>query len=83
MNMPRSFVLALLLVAAPVAMGQSTHSTAPEIAVIPTGNLRLKAFLSKHAGPGPFPIVPFNNGSGGAASAHTVGLKPNDSGQES
>lgn len=48
-------------------------SIVPEIVVIP-GKLRLKAFLWKPAGPGPFPAVLFCHGSGGADSGHTAGL---------
>jgi hypothetical protein len=41
-------------------------SIVPETVVVPSGNLRLKAFLWKPNGPGPFPTVLFNHGSGGA-----------------
>jgi dienelactone hydrolase len=36
--------------------------------------LRLKAFLWKPSGPGPFPAVLFCHGSGGADAGHTAGL---------
>jgi carboxymethylenebutenolidase len=42
--------------------------------VIPSGKLRLKAFLWKPNGPGLFPTVLFNHGSGGADADHTAGL---------
>ncbi|HEY7000701.1 MAG TPA: alpha/beta fold hydrolase [Candidatus Udaeobacter sp.] len=49
-------------------------SIAPETVVVPSGNLRLKAFLWKPAGPGRFPAVLFCHGSGGADADHTAGL---------
>ncbi len=49
-------------------------STVPEIVVVPSGKLQLKAFLWKPKGPGPFPTVLFNHGSGGADADHTAGL---------
>src|SRR6476659_4048609 len=56
-----------------IAMGQSA-SIVPETVVVPTGKLRLKAFLWKPNGPGPFPTVLFNHGAGGADADHTAGL---------
>ena len=49
-------------------------STVPETVVVPSGKLQLKAFLWKPNGPGPFPTVLFNHGSGGADADHTAGL---------
>ncbi len=69
-----AFVLLLASTFVPVALGQSSQSIAPQTVEIPSGNLRLKAFLWKPAGPGPFPAVLFNHGSGGADAAHTAGL---------
>jgi carboxymethylenebutenolidase len=70
------FGLALLLVCTPVpvTLGQSSQSIAPQTVEIPSGKLRLKAFLWKPSGPGPFPAVLFNHGSGGADAAHTAGF---------
>ncbi|HEX9154359.1 MAG TPA: alpha/beta fold hydrolase, partial [Nitrospira sp.] len=68
----RFFVFALLL--SGVAAGQSSPSVAPQIVEIRSGGLRLKAFLWKPVGPGPFPAVLFNHGSGGADPGHTAGL---------
>ena len=56
------------------AVGQSSALVAPQTVEIPSGNLRLKAFLWKPAGLGPFPAVLFNHGSGGADAAHTAGM---------
>ena len=49
-------------------------SIVPETVVVPSGKLQLKAFLWKPNGPGPFPTVLFNHGSGGADAGHTAGL---------
>jgi carboxymethylenebutenolidase len=46
----------------------------PETVVVPSGKLRLKAFLWKPSGAGPFPAVIFCHGSGGADAGHTAGL---------
>jgi dienelactone hydrolase len=68
----RFFLLALLFPA--VSLAHSSPSSVPQTVEIPSGNLRLKAFLWKPAGPGPFPAVLFNHGSGGADANHTAGL---------
>jgi carboxymethylenebutenolidase len=39
-----------------------------------SGNLHLKAFFWKPNGPGPFPAVLFNHGSGGPDASHTAGI---------
>src|SRR5215472_8261071 len=49
-------------------------SNVPETVVVPSGKLRLKAYLWKPTAPGPFPTVLFNHGSGGADADHTAGL---------
>jgi carboxymethylenebutenolidase len=49
-------------------------SVAPETVVVPSGKLRLKAFLWKPSEAGPFPAVLFCHGSGGADAGHTAGL---------
>jgi len=56
-----------------IAIGQPA-SIVPETVVVPSGKLRLKAFLWKPNGLGPFPTVLFNHGSGGADADHTAGL---------
>jgi len=66
-----AFLFAPLLVA--LALGQPA-SIIPETVVVPSGNLRLKAFFWKPDGSGPFPTVLFNHGSGGADADHTAGL---------
>jgi carboxymethylenebutenolidase len=46
----------------------------PKTVVVPSGTLRLKALFWKPHGPGPFPTVLFNHGSGGSDANHTAGL---------
>jgi len=57
-----------------VLAAEQTASLVPDTVVIPSGKLRLKAFLWKPAGPGPFPAVLFCHDSGGADADHTAGL---------
>ena len=70
-------VTALTFLFAPLSMVLVTGQPAsivPETVVVPSGKLRLKAYLWKPTGPGPFPTVLFNHGSGGADAGHTAGL---------
>jgi len=64
-----SLFLATLLASVTVA-----QSSAPQTVEIASGELRLKAFLWKPSGHGPFPAVLFNHGSGGSDAAHTAGM---------
>lgn len=64
------FVFPLLLSVA--AFGQASQPIAPQIVEIPSGSLRLKAYWWEPAGPGPFPAVLFNHGSGAADAQHTA-----------
>jgi carboxymethylenebutenolidase len=67
--------LLVLITLAPVAFAvESPVSIVPETVVVPSGKLRLKAFLWKPTGPGPFPTVLFNHGSGGPDAGHTAGM---------
>jgi carboxymethylenebutenolidase len=75
MRSGRFFVLGLLFALTSVAVAAGQASIDHEIVTVPSGKLRLKAFLWKPSGPGPFPAVLFNHGSGGADSAHTAGLQ--------
>lgn len=66
--------LAFLFVLTSAALAiDEQGSVAPETVVVSSGQLRLKAFLWKPSGPGPFPAVLFCHGSGVDAS-HTAGL---------
>jgi len=64
--------LVLLLLRSVVAFGQSPQRIAPQIVDIASGNLHLKAYLWEPLGPGPFPAVLFNHGSGAADGQHTA-----------
>ena len=67
--------LALLAAVTSIApiRGQPVSISA-ETVVVPSEKLRLKAFLWKPNGPGPFPAVLFCHGSGDADADHTAGL---------
>lgn len=65
---------ACVLVLSVSALSQSTPSMVPQTVEFPSGKLRLKAYLWKPAGAGPFPAVLFNHGSGGADADHTAGM---------
>jgi carboxymethylenebutenolidase len=66
-----AFLFALTSVA--LATDQQVSIT-PQPVVVPSGKLRLKAFLWRPSGPGPFPAVLFCHGSGGIDPGHTAGL---------
>jgi carboxymethylenebutenolidase len=69
-------VLALALQLSAVAFAQKVSLSAPpavpQIADVRSGESHLKGYLWKPAGPGPFPAVLFNHGSG-ADPQHTAG----------
>lgn len=67
-------VLVLALTIARVAIGQPSAPAARQTVEISSSKLHLKAFLWKPTGPGPFPAVLFNHGSGGADAATTSGM---------
>lgn len=70
-------VLALALQLSAVALAQTVSSSAPpaapQIADVPSGELHLKGYFWKPAGPGPFPAILFNHGSGADDPQHTAG----------
>src|SRR5882724_3022367 len=70
------FAFSVLLSSA--AVGQLLPPTASETIIVPSGNLRLKGFLWRPPGPGPFPAVFFNHGSGSTDGAHTGDLEITD-----
>ena len=72
--------LLFVLTSSALAIDQSP-SLVPETLLIPSGKLRLKAFFWKPNGPGPFPIVLFNHGSGADAD-HTAGLPITEAGEK-
>jgi dienelactone hydrolase len=63
-----------MLVLSMSALSQSTPSMVPQTIEFPSGKLRLKGYLWKPVGTGPFPAVLFNHGSGGADADHTAGM---------
>jgi carboxymethylenebutenolidase len=70
-------VLPLALQLSVVALAQtvspSAPPTAPQIADVRSGDLHLKGYFWKPAGPGPFPAILFNHGSGADDPQHTAG----------
>src|SRR5215831_2596986 len=70
-------LLALALHLSTAALGQtvpsSTAPAVPQIAEVRSGEVRLKGYLWKPAGSGPFPAILFNHGSGGDDAQHTAG----------
>jgi dienelactone hydrolase len=76
-----AFAFALVLLSAAAGYGASADtpsSSLPRTVDIPTGSLRLKAFLWTPDGPGPFPVVLFNHGSGGLTADQTAGMPITD-----
>jgi carboxymethylenebutenolidase len=77
----RTLAFLFALTSTALAVGQQA-SIAQETIVVPSGKLRLKAFLWKPAGSGPFPAVLFCHGSGGADAGHTAGLPITEAGEK-
>lgn len=69
------FVFVLLIASAAVCQSSSpsTPQSSPQIVDGRSDTLHLKAYFWKPAGPGPFPAVLFNHGSGAADAQHTAG----------
>jgi carboxymethylenebutenolidase len=65
--------LALALQLSVVALVQTVLPSAPQIADVRSGELHLKGYFLKPAGPGPFPAILFNHGSGADDPQHTAG----------
>jgi carboxymethylenebutenolidase len=70
-------VLALALQPSARTLAQSVSPpappVAPQIADVRSGELHLKGYFWKPAGPGPFPAILFNHGSGADDAQHTAG----------
>jgi len=62
-----------LSTAAHAQTGSPATPLAPQIVEVRSGDLRLKAYFWKPAGPGPFPAVLFNHGSGADDPQRTAG----------
>lgn len=75
--MKRIVVLALALQPSAVALAQTVSASAPpaapQIADVRSAELHLKGYFWKPAGPGPFPAILFNHGSGADDPQHTAG----------
>lgn len=56
-----------------LGFGQASQTAPPQIVDFPSGNLHLKGYLWKPSGPGPFPAILFNHGSGGPSPMETSG----------
>jgi carboxymethylenebutenolidase len=76
--MKTNIVLALALQLSAVAIAQTVSASAPasiaapQIVDVRSGELHLKGYFWKPAGPGPFPAILFNHGSGGDDAQHTA-----------
>jgi dienelactone hydrolase len=70
-------VLALALQLSAVALAQTVSPSAlpaaPQIVDVRSGELHLKGYFWKPAGPDPFPAILFNHGSGADDPQHTAG----------
>jgi dienelactone hydrolase len=75
-------LLVFLLVFIPVIPCESGPAIVPQTVEIPCDGLRLKAFLWKPAGRGPFPAVLFNHGSGDIDANHTAGMPITEAAEE-
>ncbi len=64
-------VALFVLLSSAAATAQARQAESPQTVDIPSGKLRLKAFLWKPAGHGPFPAVVFNHGRSNTAQLHS------------
>jgi carboxymethylenebutenolidase len=69
------FLPTCLLLLSLASLGAPAQSVAPQVVTFPSGSLRLKAYLWTPPGPGPFPAVLFNHGSGGVSADLTAGMQ--------
>jgi len=69
----------LLLLLSVATLGQTKEQIIPQTVEFPSGTLHLKAYLWKPSGPGPFPAVLFNHGSGGNEADVTAGMQITES----
>jgi hypothetical protein len=71
----RFISVGLLFALAPIALGaEELPAKGPETVIVPSGTLRLKAFLWTPPGSGPFPAILFNHGVASTNPAHTARL---------
>ena len=68
-----------LLLLSVATLGQTEGHIVPQTVEFPSGPLHIKAYLWKPSGPGPFPAVLFNHGSGGDEADLTAGMQITES----
>jgi len=68
-----------LLLLSVATLGQTEDHIVPQTVEFPSGALHIKAYLWKPSGPGPFPAVLFNHGSGGDEADLTAGMQITES----
>jgi len=69
------FLFAWLLLLPLASLGEIGQPVAPQLVTFPGGKLQLRAYLWTPTGPGPFPAVLFNHGSGGATADVTAKMQ--------
>ncbi|HVO80962.1 MAG TPA: dienelactone hydrolase family protein [Terriglobales bacterium] len=77
--MKNQYLPVLWLLLSVATLGQARENIIPQVVEFPSGTLHLKAYLWKPAGPGPFPAVLFNHGSGGNEADLTAGMQITES----
>jgi len=77
--MKNQYLPVLVLLFTVATLGQTKEPIIPQTVEFPSGTLHLKAYLWKPAGPGPFPAVLFNHGSGGDEADVTAGMQITES----
>jgi dienelactone hydrolase len=76
----QGFILLMLIISVAVTAQQS-KLVSPQTVEFPSNGLRLKAFLWKPIGSGPFPAVVFNHGRSNTPQQHTRNLTIIDAAQ--
>jgi carboxymethylenebutenolidase len=71
--------LACFLLLSPSTLCEIKRPMVPQTVEFPSGKVRLRAYLWKPVGPGPFPAVLFSHGSGGNEADLTAGMQITES----
>jgi carboxymethylenebutenolidase len=71
--------LAWFLLLSPSTLCEIKRPMVPQTVEFPSGKVRLKGYLWKPVGPGPFPAVLFSHGSGGNGADLTAGMQITES----
>jgi len=69
------FTIASFLILSTANLPASAEPVAPQIVTFQSGKVHLRAYLWIPRGPGPFPAVLFNHGSGGSTADVTAGMQ--------